>query len=318
MARLDQRHVPSLLDAFALGTGGRLSEGPVARGRLGAIWRLETDEGTWAVKQIEDDPTPDEMTEIVEGAAFEEAAVAAGIAAPPIRRTLAGEVIAAVDDVRVRVHGWVDLEEPDLGLETGAIGGLVGRLHQVPFRGSVGTDPWYTEPVSEDRWVTIVHSLSERRAPFADELGALVPELGALARLATSEPGDLRTCHRDLWADNVRRTPGGGLCVFDFDNAGLADPSGELAAVLVEYAGTDGERGAAIQDAYAAAGGPGRVRSPADFTMPIAQLGHIVEEACRRWLAATSDEDRADNEAWAREFLDRPLTMAQIEALLSA
>ena len=45
---------------------------------------------------------------------------------------------------------------------------------------------------------------------------------------------ELRTCHRDLWADNVRTSHDGGLCVFDFDNAGLADPSQELAMILVE------------------------------------------------------------------------------------
>ena len=51
--------------------------------------------------------------------------------------------------------------------------------------------------------------------------------------------------------------------------------------------------------------------------MPIAQLAHIVEEGCRRWLAATTDADRADNEAWVREFLDRPLTPDVVERLLA-
>ena len=51
--------------------------------------------------------------------------------------------------------------------------------------------------------------------------------------------------------------------------------------------------------------------------MPIAQLAHIVEEGCRRWLIATTDAARADNEDWVREFLDRPLTRTVIEALLA-
>jgi hypothetical protein len=106
--------------------------------------------------------------------------------------------------------------------------------------------------------------------------------------------------------------------VFDFDDAGLADPSQELALVLVEFAGDDPVRARAIQDAYAAAGGPGRVESPRDFAMVIAQLAHIVEEGCRRWLASTDDDARADNEGWVREFIDRPLTPTLIERLLSA
>ena len=33
-------------------------------------------------------------------------------------------------------------------------------------------------------------------------------------------------CHLDLWADNLRGTPDGGVCVIDFDNAGPAEPTG--------------------------------------------------------------------------------------------
>ena len=140
----------------------------------------------------------------------------------------------------------------------------------------------------------------------------------ALEAYLGAAPRTLRTCHRDLWADNVRRAHDGRLCVFDFDNAGLADPSQELAAVLVEYGGSDPARARSIRDAYAEAGGPGRVERRSDFAMPIAQLCHIVEEGCRRWLASTTDAERADNEGWVREFLDRPLTLALIEALLSS
>ena len=107
------------------------------------------------------------------------------------------------------------------------------------------------------------------------------------------------------------------MCVFDFDNAGFADPSQELACVLVEYAGDDPPRARTIRDAYAEAGGPARVEAPTDFSMAIAQLAHIVEEGCRRWLLAETDADRADNEAWVREYLDRPLTRRGIEALLA-
>jgi hypothetical protein len=52
--------------------------------------------------------------------------------------------------------------------------------------------------------------------------------------------------------------------------------------------------------------------------MPIAQLAHIAEEGCRRWLASTTDEDRADNEGWVREYLDRPVTRDLIGAILAA
>lgn len=311
-ARADA-HVAAILEAFDLGPSGQLSDEPVASGRLGSIWRLDTERGSWAVKQVGDD----EVAELLEGAAFQEAAFAAGIATPAVRRTRAGEVIGECGGVRVRLHAWVDLHDADPNLDPVAVGQLVAALHRVEFAGSVGVDPWYTQPVGAARWAELVESLRERRAPFAGELDALVPELIALEAYLGGPPRELRTCHRDLWADNVRRTRDGTLCVFDFDNAGLADPSQELAAVLVEYGGAEPGRAARIRAAYAEAGGPGRVEHPVDFAMAIAQLSHILVEGCRRWLAATTDADRADNEGWVREFVDQPLTRDGIAALLT-
>jgi hypothetical protein len=312
---LAEGHVPRVLDAFDLGSSGRLSDGPVASGRLGSIWRLDTERGSWAVKQV-GDVSDDELAELLEGAAFQEASVRAGVPASVVVRTRAGSVIADLDSVRVRLHRWVDLAEPDLQLDAVELGQLVARLHQVEFEGTTGVHPWYSEPVGAARWAEIVAALRARHAPFVDELDDLVPELVALERLLGQPPRALRTCHRDLWADNVRRVGDGRLCVFDFDNAGLADPSQELALILVEYAGRDRARASVICSAYAEAGGPARVVTPTDFAMPIAQLAHIVEEGCRRWLVAKTEAERTDNEAWVREFIDRPLTRDVIEGLL--
>src|SRR3954454_6843008 len=105
---LTNAHVPPILVAFDLGSWGRLSGGPVASGRLGSIWRLDTERGSWAVKLV-GDAGDDEVAELLEGAAFQEAVLAAGISTPAVRRTRAGEVIADCDGVRVRLHSWVDL-----------------------------------------------------------------------------------------------------------------------------------------------------------------------------------------------------------------
>jgi Ser/Thr protein kinase RdoA (MazF antagonist) len=313
---LSERDLPALLAAFDLGSDAKLSDGPVASGRLGSIWRLDSERGSWAVKQV-GDASARALLGVHEGAAFQEAAIRAGVPSPAVTRTGDGRVVADLGDVCVRVHEWADLREPDLDLDPVELGSLLARLHQVDYTGTIDLDPWYTDPVRAERWRAIVSSLRTHEAPFADELDALIPELLDLEALLGDPPRALRTCHRDLWADNLRRTAAGGLCVFDFDNAGLADPSQELAAVLVEYASDDAQRARAIRAAYAEAGGPRRVERPADFAMPVAQLGHILEEGCRRWLAATTDVERADNEAWVREFLDRPLTRAVIESLLA-
>jgi Ser/Thr protein kinase RdoA (MazF antagonist) len=314
---LDQQLVPALLEAFDLGSTGLLSADPVARGRLGAIWRLDTEPRTWAVKQVPD-VGADELRALLEGAAFQEAVTAAGLPAPSVRRTRSGEVIADLGPGRVMLHAWVDLLEPEVGRDPTELGQLVAGLHQVEFEGTIGLDPWYTEPIGAPRWEELVSALGARDAPFADEVDLVRPDLLTLESLLDAPPRALRTCHRDLWADNVRRTQSGGLCVFDFDNAGLADPSQELAAVLIEYASDDRARAQEIVDSYALAGGPGRVERLTDFAMPIAQLLHILAEGCRRWLAATTDAERTDNEGWVREFLDRPPTMNGIELLAEA
>jgi Ser/Thr protein kinase RdoA (MazF antagonist) len=306
-----------MLEAFDLGSAGRFSDGPVATGKLGAIWRLDTDAGSWAVKVV-DEIDPDELDEIEDGARFQEAVRAAGVPTPAVRRTGSGDLIVAIDGVRVRVHAWVDLDGPDIGLDPTAVGQLVAALHRVEFTGETGVHWWYSQAVGASRWADVISALRARGAPFAEELDELVPELVALEAYLGDPRRDLRTCHRDLWADNVRRTRDGNLCVFDFDNAGLADPSQELALVLVEYGGDDARRARTIREAYAEAGGPGRVDGPRDFAMVIAQLAHIVEEACRRWLASKTDVDRDDNEAWVREFIDRPLTRELIDHLVSS
>ena len=314
---LDDGHVPCILAEFDLGSWGRLSDGPVASGRLGSIWRLDSERGSWAVKQV-GDITDEDLAELLEGAAFQEATLAAGVRTPAVRRTRSGECIADCGGVRVRLHAWADLHDPDVSVDAVSVGRLVAGLHRIDFAGAIGLDPWYTEPVGAGRWSELVRVLRARRAPFADELDALVPELVAMEAYLGGPPRELRTCHRDLFADNVRQARDGGLCVFDFDNAGLADPSQELAVVLVEYCTTDPRRAAVIRGAYAQAGGPGRVEDPRDFAMSIAQLSHIVVEGCRRWLTATSDAERGDNEGWVREFVDQPLTRTVIEALLAA
>src|SRR4051794_39786501 len=167
-----------------------------------------------------------------------------------MRRTRAGERIAGCDGVRVTLHAWVDLHAPDMNLDPVNVGRLVARLHRVDFAGGAGVDPWYSEPVGAARWSELVRTLRARHAPFADELDALVPELVAMEAYLGRPPRELRTCHRDLWPDNVRRAGDGGLCVFDFDDAGLADPSQELAMVLVAYCTEDPRRAAVVRAAY--------------------------------------------------------------------
>ncbi len=313
---IESRHVPRLLGTFELGTTGRLSSGPVAEGRVGSIWRLDSELGSWAVKPVAGDLAPEALAALRDTTAFQEAALCDGVPTPEVRRTRAGEVVGDLGDVRVTVLSWVDLLGPDRDLDPVALGRLLARLHRVRYAGTRGLHPWYSEPVGATTWRALVDELRRRGAPFADEIAALVPELVGLESLLGRPPRSVRTSHRDLWADNLRATADGGLCLIDFDDAGLADPSQELALILVEFADPDPARALLVREAYTEAGGPGRILGPTDFAMPIAALCHILETGCRQWLAATTEAERADNEGWVREFLERPLSRDAIERLL--
>jgi len=302
-----------IADEFALGAGPVMS-GPVARGELGQIWRLESAGGTFAVKEwLEELP----WDELEEGAAFQETAASSGVPCPSVRRRRDGSLLLDLDGTTTAVYGWVDVEERDDGIDAAAVGSLVAALHRVPFEGREPSDPWYTDPVGADRWDELIAELRARGAPFAELLAGYREELVALEGLLVP-PATLRTCHRDLWADNLRATPSGALCLIDWDNAGLGDPAGEVALVLFEFSRGSPARAKELSAAYVEGGGPARVRAPSDFTMPIAQLNHIGERGCRLWLDAKTDDARDRAASLVEEFAGDPLTRDLIDELLDA
>jgi Ser/Thr protein kinase RdoA (MazF antagonist) len=302
-----------ITELFDLGAAPVLSPGPVAAGKQGKVWLLETTDGRWAVK------IPDrrwDLDELVDGFAFQEAAHAYGVPTPRIRRTVDGAVVDEIDGVQLRVYEWLDLRTPDALIDPAELGTVLARLHQVPADVPGAVHPWYREPVGAAAWDELVHELRAAGAPFAGELAALRDELVALESWL-EPPAGVRFCHCDLWADNVRAGPGERLYVIDWDNSGAADPGQELAMALYEYGRTDPGRARAVISAYEAAGGPGRVREPGQFAMLIAMLGHINQLAARSWLqAAPGSPQRPDAEAWIRESLDDPHTRDRLLELL--
>src|SRR6185437_960950 len=209
---------------FDLGRALKLSDGPLARGKQGLVWRLDTTDGSWAVKTPLDLFDEDEVDAAT---SFEEAAYAAGVPTPRVMRTTEGLVFATIFGKQVRVYEWVDLMPPDTRLDPGQVGEVVAAIHRLRLPGQGPLDPWYHEPVGPGRWDDLVARLVEAGAPFAGQLADLRDELVALESWI-EPPQLLQTCHRDLWEDNLRPTADGGICVIDWENAGPADPSQEL------------------------------------------------------------------------------------------
>src|SRR5262249_17116535 len=128
---------------FALGAGARL-EGPVARGELGQVWRLSTNDGTWAVKEPFEAPARDEVEA---DARYQEVVAAAGVPMPAVVRSVDGEVAVTFDERCVRLYTWVDLSTPDRTLAPDVVGTTVAAIHRVRHHGASGEHPWYTEPL---------------------------------------------------------------------------------------------------------------------------------------------------------------------------
>ena len=266
-------------------------------------------------------PNPFELPgedEIAATTAFHEAAYAAGVPTPQVRRTTEGRVFATVAGRPVRVYGWVDLMPPDISLDPGRVGAVVAAIHRVRVADFGEPDPWYHEPVGARRWDDLIGQLTEAGAPFAARLAGLRDELVALESWI-EPPQMLRTCHRDLWADNVLPTADGGICVIDWEDSGPADPSQELGCVLFEFSRADPRRARALTDAYRQAGGPATVSRRGHFSMLIAQLGHINETAATDWLTpGPRSPQRADAAAWIGETLDQPHTRELLGTILAA
>ncbi len=306
--------------ARRFGLGPALTEPHVAgRGKQGVLWLVVTPAGPFAVKEVLDALSE---VEAAADAAFVTQMADRGVHAPQPLRTAEGTVLADVDGATLRVSTWVDLDPPRVDVDPAAVGALFATLHRDPpasasTAAAAEVDPWYTEPVPEQEWDDLTRALLTEQAPFADAFAATAPMLRGLQD-HFRQPADLRTCHRDLWADNVRGTPEGRLCVIDWDNCGPQDPSQEVCVALVEYCLGDAARAATLWRAYRAGGGTGRPVDRGDFTMVLAQFGHFAVSAAQDWLKAADDPARDDAEAWFRELLDRPLDIAGIDLLLSA
>jgi Ser/Thr protein kinase RdoA (MazF antagonist) len=308
---LDPSHAGRIAERFGLGDRARLV-GPVASGRLGDVWRLTTDHGRFAVK---DARFADAHGDAERDAAYQDLVRDAGVPMPSVVRTVDGRVTADVAGRRIRVYEWVDVLPSDRHLDPEAVGRLLAAIHSVEVAAEDPVDGWYVDPVGADAWHELLGRLRIRDCPFADRLAALLPTVLELEEVIAA-PKRVQVCHRDLWADNVLRTPEGGLVVLDWENSGPGDVAGELGCALFEWGLGDRGRSRALYTAYVDAGGPGRLEGREDFTMLVAQTGNIARVACERWLTSSTEEERADNAAWAAEFFDDPVTPGVLDRIL--
>lgn len=219
-------------------------------GLLNRMWRLVTDRGVFAVKEL----TPDRgWTYRHEDVfRFEQAAFAAGISMP--------EPISADDEVVV--HRWVEGVEvadapvaPSFAFE---IGEVLARIHQLDVE---WTHVSVEDPMPTD-WPDLAARSIASRQPWADELAAAVDSFLAMAQFVDDCPrrGPVVLTHKDINQKNLLDA-GGRPVVLDWEVSGklhLASELGSTALNLARGPGFDAVEPAvfhAVLDGYVAAGG---------------------------------------------------------------
>ena len=219
-------------------------------GLLNRMWRLETDQGVFAVKELTLDRDwtyrPDDIFRL------EQAAFAAGIPMP--------EPISA--DSEVLVHRWVDgtkvPEAPVPAAFAFEIGEILARIHALDVE---WTHVSIEDPMPTD-WPDLASRAVASKQPWADELVAAVDAFLAMAAFVDGceRRGPVVLTHKDINQKNLLDASGHPI-VLDWETAGKLHLASELGSTAVNLAKVnEREHGdpavfGAVLDGYVAAGG---------------------------------------------------------------
>ena len=263
--------------------------GPLVRvhgGFANRMYRLDTDQGSFAVKEVNlaDRRRPYRFEDVFR---FEQSAYAAGIPMP--------EPISADHDTLV--HRWVEGEKvPEAPVSAAyafEIGGILARIHALNVTWPAGPDE---EPTARD-WPELAARAVATGQPWADDLAARVETFLAIAEFVDTceRPGPVVLTHRDIqpWNLLARR---GRPVVLDWELSGMLDLSGELGSTALSIAkgpGLDGVEPAvfrSVLDGYADAGGTLPPAGPSWFVYLIGGwLGHTRWNILRCLAGAPAD-----------------------------
>ncbi|MEU4390032.1 phosphotransferase [Kribbella sp. NPDC023855] len=260
----------ALAELFGVGEPSAMQE--TARGAMGAVWRLETETGTYAAKELfwfEGD-----VGSVRREVAFRTACAAAGVRSPEPLASVSGEYVVRHEGVWWRLYEWAEGDVPDhldievttwLAQQMAVIHALDwpgGELEPVPFYHQVDVD-----------WDELVDTALRAGVEWADDLRRAQPQLLELTSLVNAEPvGDQVWCHRDLKNSNVLRPASNvaeGNWLVDWDNVGPLSPERELGALLMWHLHNPADLRRLVTG-YHAAGGPAEITGPASFATGLA------------------------------------------------
>ncbi|WP_213011801.1 phosphotransferase family protein [Paractinoplanes toevensis] len=248
--------------------------GPMIRvhgGFANRMYRLDTDQGSFAVKELNllDRRGAYRAEDVFR---FERAAFAAGIPMP--------EPISAAHDTLV--HRWVEGEKvPEAPVPAAyayEIGEILARIHALDV---AWTPAPIEEPTARD-WPDIAERATATGQPWAGELTSQLRTFLAIADFvdACERPGPVVLTHRDIQPWNLLAREGRPV-LLDWELSGMLDLSGELGSTALSLAkgpGFDDIRPAifhSVLDGYVAGGGVLPPAGPSWFVYLIGGwLGH--------------------------------------------
>ncbi len=245
------------LAAFALavceGFGLGAPSGEIARvtgGLTHRMWRLATDRGVFAVKEINIDPAGTWQAPLIERAfTVECAALEAGVRMPrPVAHPATGMCLAELPDgdgttATVRVHEWAEgegLQRVVFGPEmSGRCGEIVARIHGMRMMAGVSQ----TEALKvygAEHWAQTAERVERSDVEWTWEFRAILHTIAELEAYVDSGRGDttpLMMSHRDADQKNFMKTPARELLLVDWDAAGPVHPRHEVASLALTWAG---------------------------------------------------------------------------------
>lgn len=248
--------------------------GPMIRvhgGFANRMYRLDTDQGSFAVKEL--NLVDRRWTYRVEDVfRFERAAFAAGIPMP--------EPVSADHDTLV--HRWVEGEKvPEAPVSAAyafEIGEILARIHALDVA-------WPQAPIEDSRspdWPELAARAVATGQPWADELASQVETFLAIADFVDTceRPGPVVLTHGDIQPWNLLARQGRPV-VLDWELSGMLDLSSELGSTALSLAkgsGFDDIRPVifrSVLDGYVAGGGALPPSGPSWFAYLIGGwLGH--------------------------------------------
>lgn len=248
--------------------------GPLVRvhgGFANRMYRLDTDQGSFAVKELNlvDRRSTYQLEDVFR---FERAAFDAGVPMP--------EPIAARDGTLV--HRWVVGEKmPEAPVSAAyayEIGEILARIHalDVAWTDAPGDDP---TPLD---WAELAARAVATGQPWAEELASHVETFLEIASFVDTceRPGPVVLTHKDIQPWNLLARDGRPV-VLDWELSGLLDLSSELGSTALSLAkgpGFDDVRPAvfrSVLDGYVAGGGTLPPPGPSWFVFMVGGwLGH--------------------------------------------